>query len=130
MAFEILDPCKLPEKKKGLIQYSDNELQDLGEHNGMRKVNRFQGEVNAQDADIDTTRLTAEWTLFKSIIFEKHLSHLSKVDTDMGRVRQKMCKSSLRKEKARHHKSYGMISKAATLRKRFIPTVFTCFTCF
>ena len=102
----------------------------MGEHNGMQKVNRFEGEVNAQDTDIDTTGLTAEWTLSKSIIFEKHLSHLSKVNTDMGRAHQKMCKSSLRKEKARHHKNCGMISNTTTLRKRFIPTVFTCFTCF
>ena len=31
MAFDLLDPCKLPEKKEDLIQYSD-ELQDLGKH--------------------------------------------------------------------------------------------------
>ena len=35
LAFYILDPCKLPEKKEDLILYSDNKLQGLGEHYGM-----------------------------------------------------------------------------------------------
>ena len=47
MAFYILDPLKLPEKKEDLIQYADNKLQGLGEHYGMWKVNRFEGKINA-----------------------------------------------------------------------------------
>ena len=53
MAFDIFDPRKLPEKKD-LIQYGNNKLQDLGEHYGMQKVNRFEGKVNVQDAGTDT----------------------------------------------------------------------------
>ena len=41
-----------------MIQYGD-ELQDLDEHYGTRKVNWFEGKVNVQDADIDTTVLIA-----------------------------------------------------------------------
>ena len=63
MAFGIFDPRKLPEKKEDLIQYANNELQDLGEHHGTRKVNRLEGKVNAQDGDTDPTALTAEWPL-------------------------------------------------------------------
>ena len=63
MAFGIFDPRKLPEKKEDLIQYANNELQDLGEHHGTWKVNRLEGKVNAQDGDTDTTALTAEWPL-------------------------------------------------------------------
>ena len=55
MAFDIFDPCKLPEKKEDLIQYSNNGLQDLGEYYGTQKANRLEGKVNAQDADIDAT---------------------------------------------------------------------------
>ena len=80
MAFGIFDPCKLPEKKEDFIQYANKELQDLGEHHGTRKVNRLEGKVNAQDADIDTTALTAEWPLLKSIMFETHLSNRNKVN--------------------------------------------------
>ena len=47
MAFYILDPCKWPEKKEDLIQYSDNKLQGLGKHYGMWKVNRFEGKIIA-----------------------------------------------------------------------------------
>ena len=32
MAFYIMDPFKLPEKKEDLIQYCYNELQDLDDH--------------------------------------------------------------------------------------------------
>ena len=53
MAFDIFDPRKLPEKKEELIQYGNNRLQDLGEYYGTQKVNRLEGKVNAQDADID-----------------------------------------------------------------------------
>ena len=60
MAFSLFDPPKLPEKKEDLIQYGNYELQDLGEHYGMQKLNRFKGKVIAQNADIDTTALTAE----------------------------------------------------------------------
>ena len=49
MALDILDP-----HKEDLIQYGDNELQGLGEHYGMQKINRFEGKINAQDADIDS----------------------------------------------------------------------------
>ena len=96
MAFGILDPGKLPEKKEDLIQHVDNELQDFGEHYGTRKVNRFEGKVNAQDADIDTTALTAEWPLFKSIILQKYRLYCSKVDRNISvESIWKMCKSSL-----------------------------------
>ena len=63
MAFDILGPHKLPEKKD-LIQYNSNKLQDLGERYGASKVNRFESKVNTQDADINTTALTVEWPLF------------------------------------------------------------------
>ena len=86
MAFDIFYPHKLPEKKEDLIQYGDNKLQDLGEHYDMQKVNRFKGKVNAQDADIDTTATTAEWPLFKLIMFKKHLSYHSKVNRDISRA--------------------------------------------
>ena len=86
MAFDILDLRKLPEKKEDLIQYGDNELQGLGEHYGTQKVKRFEGKSNAQDADIDTTALTAEWLLFKSIMFEKRLWYRSKADRDISRA--------------------------------------------
>ena len=85
IVFGIFNPRKLPEKKENLIQYGGNELEDSGEHYGMRKVNRFEGKVNAQYPDIDTTALTAEWPLFKSIIFEKQLSNRSKVNRDISR---------------------------------------------
>ena len=71
MAFDIFDPLKLPEKKEDLIQYGNNKLQDLGEYYDMLKANRFEGKVNVQNTDIDTTALTAEWPLFKLIMFEK-----------------------------------------------------------
>ena len=35
MDFDILDHCRLTEKKEDLIQYGDNELQGLGKHYGM-----------------------------------------------------------------------------------------------
>ena len=84
MAFDIFDPYKLPEKKEDLIQYSNNKLQDLGKHYGTRKINRFEGKVNTQDADINTTALTGEWPLFKSIMLEKRLSYCSKVFRDIS----------------------------------------------
>ena len=86
MAFDIFYPHKLPKKKEDLIQYGDNELQDLGKHYDMQKVNRFKGKVNTQDADIDTTAMTAEWPLFKLIMFKKHLSYHSKVNRDISRA--------------------------------------------
>ena len=86
MAFDILDLRKLPEKKEVLIQYGDKELQGLGEYYGTQKVKRFEGKSNAQDADIDTTALTAEWLLFKSIMFEKRLWYRSKADRDISRA--------------------------------------------
>ena len=86
MAFDILDLRKLPEKNEDLIQCGDNELQGLGEHNGTQKVKKFEGKSNAQDTDIDTTTLTAEWLLFKSIMFEKRLWYRSKVDRDISRA--------------------------------------------
>ena len=86
MAFDILDLRKLPEKNEDLIQYGDNELQGLSEHYGTQKVKRFEGKSSAQDADIDTTALTAEWLLFKSIMFEKRLWYRSKVDRDISRA--------------------------------------------
>ena len=46
---DILDP-----RKEDLILYGDNEQQGLGEHYGMQKINRFEGKINAQDADIDS----------------------------------------------------------------------------
>ena len=49
MALDILDP-----HKEDLIQYGDNKLQGLGKHYGMQKINRFEGKINAQDADIDS----------------------------------------------------------------------------
>ena len=52
----------------------------------MEKVNRFEGKINKLDADIDTTALTAEWPLFKSIMFEKCLLYRSKVDRDISRA--------------------------------------------
>ena len=86
MAFDILDLRKLPEKKEDLNQYGDKELQGLGEYYGTQKVKRFEGKSNAQDADIDTTALTAEWLLFKSIMFEKRLWYRSKADRDISRA--------------------------------------------
>ena len=69
-----------------MIQYGDNELQDLGEHYGMQEVNGFKGKVNFQDAEIDTTALRAEWPLSKLIMFEKCLSYRSKVNRDISRA--------------------------------------------
>ena len=87
MAFDIFDPRKLPEKKEDLIQYSDNELQDLGKHYGsQKKVNRFEGKVNTQDTNIDTTALTADWPLFKLIMFKKCLLYHNKADKDISRA--------------------------------------------
>ena len=86
MVFDILDPGKLHEKKENLIQYGHNNLQGLGEHYGTQKVNRFEVKINAQDADIDTTTLTAEWPLLKSIMFKKCLLYHSKVGRDISRA--------------------------------------------
>ena len=86
MAFDIFDPLKLPEKKEDLIQYGNNKLQDLGEYYGTLKVSRFEGKVNIQDTDIDITALTAEWPLFKLIMFEKCLSYRSKANRDIRRA--------------------------------------------
>ena len=86
MVFDILDPGKLHEKKENLIQYGHNNLQGLGEHYGTQKVNRFEVKINAQDADIDTTALTAEWPLLKSIMFKKCLLYHSKVGRDISRA--------------------------------------------
>ena len=99
MAFDILDPCKLPEKKEDLIQYN-HELQDLGKHYGMQKVNRFKGKVNAQDTVINTTALTAEWPLFKSIMFENHLSYRSKMDRDISRAHLENVQELIKKRKS------------------------------
>ena len=100
MAFDIFDPRKLPEKKEDLIQYSDNELWDLGEYYGMWKVNRFEGKVHAQDADIDTPALTAEGPLFKSIMLEKHLSYRSKVNRDVNRANPENVQELIKKRES------------------------------
>ena len=67
-------------------------------------MNRFEGKVNAQDADIDTTALAAEWPLFKSITFKNAFPIIAKWIGISAEHIRKMCKSSLRKEKATHHK--------------------------
>ena len=86
MAFNIFSPRKLPEKKEDLIQYGNNGLRDLGEYYSTQKVNRLEGKVNAQDTDIDNTALTAEWPLFRLIMFEKRISYCSKVNRDISRA--------------------------------------------
>ena len=100
MAFDIFDPRKLPEKKEDLIQYSDNELWDLGECYGMWKVNRFESKVHTQDADIDNPALTAEWPLFKSIMHEKHLSYRSKVNRDVNRANPENVQEFIKKRES------------------------------
>ena len=66
----------------------------------MRKVNRLEGKVNAQDADIDTTALTAEWPLFKSIMFEKHLLYRSKVNRDISRTHPENVQELIKKRES------------------------------
>ena len=67
---------------------------------GTRKVNRLEGKVNAQDADIDTTALTAEWPLFKSIMFEKHLLYRSKVNRDISRTHPENVQGLIKKRES------------------------------
>ena len=43
--------------KEDLIQYSGNELQDISKHYGRWG---FEGKVNAQDAEIDTSASTVD----------------------------------------------------------------------
>ena len=86
ISFAIFDPCKLPERKEDIINYGKNELQELGEFYGTKKVDKFKGKVNTQDPDIDLTALKAEWQLFKTLIFEKRQSYCSKVDKDISRA--------------------------------------------
>ena len=100
MAFDIFDPCKLPEKKEDLIQYGDNKLQDLGKHYGTQKVNRFEAKVNAQEADIDTTALTAELPLFKSIIFKKRPLCCSQVNRDISRAHLENVQEPIKKRES------------------------------
>ena len=129
MAFYILDPHNLPEKKEDLIQYN-NELQDLGKHYGKQKVNRFEDKVNAQDAAIDTTALTAELPLFKSIMFEKCLSYHSIVDRDISRAHMVNVQELIKKRESYTLEKLWMISNTKMLWTRFIPYIFTSFTCF
>ena len=130
MAFYILDPHNLPEKKEDLIQYNNNELQDLGKHCGKQKVNRFEDKVNAQDAAIDTTALTAELPLFKSIMFEKCLSYHSIVDRDISRAHMVNVQELIKKRESYTLEKLRMISNTKMLWTRFIPSVFTSFICF
>ena len=90
-----------------MIQYGDNELQDLGEHYGMQEVNGFKGKVNFQDAEIDTTALRAEWPLFKLIMFEKCLSYRSKVNRDINRAHSENVKAHQEKRKLHTAKVMG-----------------------
>ena len=130
MAFYILDPHNLPEKKEDLIQYNNNELQDLGKHYGKQKVNRFEDKVNAQDAAINTTALTAELPLFKSIMFEKCLSYHSIVDRDISRAHMVNVQELIKKRESYTLEKLRMISNTKMLWTRFIPSVFTSFICF
>ena len=130
MAFYIVDPHNLPEKKEDLIQYNNNELQDLVKHYGKQKVNRFEDKVNAQDAAIDTTALTAELPLFKSIMFEKCLSYHSIVDRDISRAHMVNVQELIKKRESYTLEKLRMISNTKMLWTRFIPSVFTSFICF
>ena len=115
MAFYILDPHNLPEKKEDLIQYNNNELQDSGKHYGKQKVNRFEDKVNAQDAAIDTTALTAELPLFKSIMFEKYLSYHSIVDRDISRAHMVNEQELIKKRESYTLEKLRMISNTKML---------------
>ena len=86
--------------KEDLIQYSGSELQDLSKHYGMWKINWFEGKVNAQDAEIDTSASTVEWPLFKLIMFEKHLSYFSKLDRDISRVHPENVQELIKKRES------------------------------
>ena len=83
-----------------MIQYGNNKLQDLGKYYGTQKVNRFEGKVNTQDVYIDTTALTAEWPLFKYIMFEKHLSYCSKVNRDISRAHLENVQELIKKKES------------------------------
>ena len=56
--------------------------------------------VNAQDADIDTTTLTAKWPLFKLIMFEKPFLYCTKVDSDISRAHPENVQELIKKRES------------------------------
>ena len=81
--FVIFDPRKLPPDEENFTEYSMSELNKLSLWYGEAKIDRMNGEVSSQPADIDLVKLKSEWQGFLSVMSERRRLYQHKIDVKL-----------------------------------------------